>query len=136
MIAFLDTCAIIYWVEMRDPQYQQFADKLHRLRKEYGLFTFAASELSLLECRVKPLREKNTAVLQRYQNFFVAEDLNLIPISLTVIDRAATLRADYNMPTPDAIQAAAAFLITDSKVIFITGDKAFKKIPHLHVLLV
>ncbi len=135
MIAFLDTCAIIYWVEMMDPQYKQFVAKLKRLRQEYGEFTFAASELSLLECRVKPIREKNAEVLKRYQKFFTTRDLSLIPIDLSLIEQATHIRANYNSPTPDAIQAAAALSISD-EVIFITGDKAFKKISSLQVSLI
>lgn len=135
MIAFLDACVVIYWIEMKEPQYQQLADKLHALRKKYPSLSFAVSELSLLECRVKPMREKNEDLLKMYHRFFAARDLALMPLSLDVIEQATLLRARYNVATPDALQAASALSISE-EVIFVTGDSAFKKVPNLNVVIV
>lgn len=135
MIAFLDACVIIYWVEMKNPYYGQFANKIHELREHYGTLSFAASQLSLLECNVKPTREKNEDILNRYKKFFNARDLLLIPVSLEVIEQATWLRANYNLPTPDALQASSALSIAE-ETLFLTGDKIFKKVPRLEVNLI
>jgi predicted nucleic acid-binding protein len=135
MKVFLDACAIIYWVEIKEPQYARFASKLNDLRKLHGNFQFAASQLSLLECQVKPLRDKNKDVLNRYEQFFNAKDLHLVPISFEIIREATLLRAEKNFATPDALQAASALSIPDD-IIFITGDPVFKKIPHLQLLMI
>jgi predicted nucleic acid-binding protein len=132
---FLDACAIIYWVEMSEPHYTHFADLLHGLRKKYKRPLFAASHLSLLECRVKPLQERDDNLLNRYQQFFCARDLTLIPLSLDIIEKAAELRAFHRLRTPDALQASSAISIPGD-IIFVTGDKIFKKIPTLEVLLI
>lgn len=132
---FLDACSIIYWVEMSAPYYYQFADLLKSLRKKHPSATFAVSSLSLLECRVKPLREKNKEILDAYHTFFTAYNLSIIQLDIPVIEHATQLRASYQLRTPDALQAACAFSIDDD-VIFITGDSGFKKIPKLSVTLI
>ena len=135
MKIFLDACAIIYWVEMAQPYYDRFAEMLNQIKKKYKKPLFLASHLSLLECRVKPLRDHDEMLLKHYQQFFCARDLTLIPLSLEIIEKATELRACYNLRTPDVLQAATALSVTD-QVIFVTGDAAFKKIPQLEVLLV
>jgi predicted nucleic acid-binding protein len=132
MILFLDACAIIYWVELVDPYYQQFSDKLTKIKSRHGTLSFAASELSLLECQVKPLREKNEILLNRYNIMFEASDLKLISLTTDVIQLATQLRAKYYLATPDALQAASALSISDD-ILFISADKSFKKIPGLLV---
>src|SRR5579872_1770824 len=111
MQIFLDACAIIYWVEMSEPYYSRFANILYEIRKKHKKPTFAASYLSLLECRIKPLRDHNEILLKHYQQFFCAKDLSLVPLPLKTIEHATELRAYYNLRTPDALQAAAALSI-------------------------
>ncbi len=134
MKLFLDACAIIYWVEMAEPQHQKFTKHLLKYRTK-NLPSFAASQLSLLECRVKPLRDKNEDLLKRYQQFFCAADLTLVPITPTILEEALSLRAFHSLRTPDAIQAACALSLKDS-VMFITGDRSFKKIKSLNIDLI
>ena len=135
MILFLDACAIIYWVELIEPYYQQFSNKLMQIKSVYGKLAFSASELSLLECQVKPLREKNEILLNRYNTMFTAPDLKLISLTTNVIQLATQLRAKYHLATPDALQAASALSISDN-ILFISADKSFKKIPDLTVELI
>lgn len=135
MKIFLDACAIIYWVEMSVPHYKKFVDALESVKHKHKKATFAASHLSLLECRIKPLREQDDDLLNHYQQFFCAKDLTLIPLSAQVIEKATELRVFHNLRTPDALQAAAALSINDD-VIFATADKNFKKVQGLNVLLI
>lgn len=133
MKLFLDACAIIYFVEMAEPHYKKFADKLHKIHNKHENTTFAASQLSLLECRVKPMREQNEELLGRYQQFFCATDLLLMPLTAPILEKATQLRAFHNLRTPDALQAATA-LSVDDDVIFVTGDSSFKKVKNLDIL--
>lgn len=135
MKLFLDACAIIYWVEMVAPYYNQFAEHLKLLRKSYPSASFAASSLSLLECRVKPLREMNKEILSAYQTFFTASNLTIVQLDIPVIEHATQLRAAYQIRTPDALQAACALSINDD-VLFLTADAGFKKIQELSVKLI
>jgi predicted nucleic acid-binding protein len=135
MILFLDACTIIYWVELIDPYYKQFSNKLTKIKSQYGTLPFAASALSLLECQVKPLREKNEILLNRYNIFFEASDLKLISLTIDVIQLATQLRAKYLLATPDALQAASALSLSDD-ILFLSADKSFKKIPDLIVEMI
>lgn len=130
MIIFLDANIIIYQVEA----VAEFRDKVRFLIEticsEHPTSRFAVSRLSLLECLIKPVRERNAEIIERYRSFFRAVDLSIVEISPTVIEHAILLRAHNALRTPDAIQAASALTLTES-AIFVTGDAAFAKVPGL-----
>lgn len=64
------------------------------------------SQLSPLECRTKPLRVADTSLLGLYESFFASQEVELVPFSLAVIDKATEVRATYNLKTPDALHLA------------------------------
>ena len=78
------------------------------------------SLLSRLECRVRPLRERNAAALAAYDDFFGGERLDVIDINAAVIERATELRARYGFKTPDALHLATAIVHNADTVL--TGD--------------
>jgi hypothetical protein len=41
---------------------------------------FATSELSMLECRCRPLKLADTALLKLYDEFFASADMHLLPV--------------------------------------------------------
>jgi predicted nucleic acid-binding protein len=91
------------------------------------------SDLSRLECRVRPLREGNQMLLERFDAFFSRPSLALVDVSPQVLDRATELRAAHGFKTPDAIHLATALL--QSAGIFLTGDDKLKKCPGLEVVV-
>lgn len=135
MKAFLDACIVIYWVEAADPFYSRLAAKIRKLEKAHPGISFAVSRLSLLECLVKPVRENDREVLERYATFFQAPDLQIVELTPEVIDLATRLRAIHGLRTPDAIQAACALSLPE-KTLFLTNDDAFKKVKGLDLLAV
>ena len=116
---YLDACTVIYLVEAVRPFHTTVIDKLaaHRSEPESRLLT---SRLSRLECRVRPLQEKNTALLGAYDEFFSKERLLVIDITGPIIEHATELRARYRFKTPDAIHLATA--IDQKADVFYTGD--------------
>ena len=64
------------------------------------------SELTRLECRVKPLRQGDAELLAVFDAFF-AEAATVVALTREVIDRAAGLRARYGAMTPDAASLRA-----------------------------
>ena len=68
----------------------------------------AISDLTRLECQVGPLMTGNTLVLSKFTTFFQSPDVRVLPLTATVCDRAAALRAKYRFKTPDAMHLAAA----------------------------
>lgn len=131
MIIFLDANIVIYQVEA----VAEFRDKVRSAIKDllslYPGGQFSVSRLSLLECLVKPVRERNTPLIERYHSFFAASDLSIVEIGPLVIDLALMLRADSGLRTPDAIQAASALSLA-APAVFVTGDRAFSKVPDLN----
>ncbi len=135
MILFLDANIIIYQVEAVEPFNRQVFATVQELVARHPDAGFAVSRLSMLECLVKPLREQNTAEIDRYRAFFASAGLQMVEVSSQVIETATLLRARHGLRTPDAIQAASA-LSVKAPVTFLTGDKQFTKVPGLNVRLV
>jgi predicted nucleic acid-binding protein len=117
---YLDASTIIYCLEAAMP----FREKvLARLSQAEGIAggILLTSRLSRLECRVKPLRENNRALLAVYDEFFTRESLRTIEIGPAIVERATALRVRYGVKTPDAIHLATA--IEEHVDAFLTGDR-------------
>lgn len=135
MILFLDANIIIYRVEAVEPFNQRVLAEVQGLVTQHRNVGIAVSRLSMMECLVKPLREQNSADVERYRGFFASTGLQIIEVSSMVIETATLIRAHHGLRTPDAIQAASAMSIR-GPVMFITGDRQFSKVPGLNVRLV
>ena len=131
---FLDACAIIYWIEASEPWYGSFQQQLKKLQQTYEDIEIAISDLSRLECLVKPLRENQAEIVKLYEAFFDHPDLTIQTLTPAVIERALKVRVEYKLKTPDCIQAACA-LHCQQPCSFITADKSFSVIDDLHVVL-
>jgi len=134
MKLFLDACAIIYLIES-----QQEQGRKTRLLVDDALKTsrqLTVSRLSFLECRVLPLKTKNTELLDCYDRFFRLPGLEIVELDATVIDIATELRANHpgTLRTPDAIQLACA--IASGADQFLTGDKKLAGIKEAKVIVV
>ena len=136
MKIFLDACVIIYWVEVAEPFYTKLLSKLRTIAEQYPEHTLSISRLSFLECLVKPLRLQDKKSLNVYQQFFDAQELEIIEIDATVIDTATQLRAKHNLRTPDAIQIASC-LSMNTDHLFLTNDKKLSCVEsHLNVMYI
>jgi predicted nucleic acid-binding protein len=60
-----------------------------------------------------------------------SSDVVLVPITQTVLELAARLRATINLKTPDATHAATA--LDGGCDHFVTNDPTFKRVPSLPV---
>ena len=112
---YLDSAPIIFLVEQAQP----YATAVRRKLSAQGL-TLITSELTRMECRVKPLRNGDTALLQDFDDYFANSMAEIIQLTRDVIDRATEIRAQFNFKTADSIQLAAA-LVSNSGV-FLTND--------------
>ena len=134
MSLFLDACSIIYRVEAVSPFDQQFAALIRQLAAEGSHGPAVVSRLSFLECRTKPLRDGNQALLARYDGFFKTKDLLVVELTAAAVDLATQLRARHGLRTPDALQAACC-LIHGPNTPFVTADAAFRRVDGLDVRL-
>lgn len=131
MIVFLDSSALIYYFEGAEPYRQAVLEVLQNIKSQHPQATVAVSRLGLMECRVKPLREKNAVLLARYDAFF--RQVRIVELSAEVVEAATQLRASVNLKTPDALQAACALSLAEP-CGFMTGDAGFMRVAGLTVL--
>jgi predicted nucleic acid-binding protein len=121
-IITLDTNCFIYYFEDNE----KYAPKLEVIfnQTQGGQLRANMSILSLLEILVKPKKEGNIFLENRYKVILKNyPNLEIIELSFVIADTAARLRAEYKLKTPDAIILATA-LNTNSKY-FLTNDQHF-----------
>jgi len=135
MNLFLDACLIIYLIESKEPFHTKIQATLRQLVDTYPDISIAISRLSVLECLVRPLRHQENNTIESYRTFFAKQDLQKVELAPEVVEKALWLRVRYNIRTPDALQAASA-LYLPGEVIFLTGDKSFKRVSELRVRII
>lgn len=127
---YLDANSIIYSVEGVEP-YRTLLEPLW-LASNPATFWLASSELVLLEVLVGSLKMGNVQLETNFRAILQhSSDVQLLPITLPILERAAQLRAMSNLKTPDAIHAATA--LEYGCALFVTNDAAFRRVPGLHV---
>ena len=93
-----------------------------------------SSELAMLETLVKPLKVSDTVLETCFREFLSAsQEVQLIPITLAILEHAASLRATTGLKPPDAIHAATA--LTKGNIPFVTNDPDFKRVSGLSVVI-
>ncbi len=131
-IVGLDTMVFIYHFEesqIYSPLTFSIFENLER-----GNFNGITSILTLLEILVKPKRENNSILTERYKILLETfPNLQVKTLNENIADIASGLRANYNINTPDAIQVATS--LEAQADIFITNDASLKKITEIKVLL-
>ena len=129
MRIYLDSAPLIYLVENIAPYASTLATRLAAPGT-----TQMCSELSRLECRVKPIRDGEAALLIAFDSYFAGIISEVIPLTRPVVDLATELRARYGFKTPDAIHLAAA--ITGGCDLFLTNDYSLDKCAEITVEVV
>lgn len=128
----IDTCVWIYHFEAH-PQLGPPADQVIESLEE-GRFRGVASELTLLELTVQPLRLGRQDAADDYEvllDYF--PHFELIPISREILLDAAAVRARQGLRTPDAIQIATG--LSAGATLAVTNDKAWRSVPLIETAL-
>ena len=128
---YLDTSVIIYTVEA-NPIYYSLLQPLW-LKFQTGEIDLVTSELTLMETLILPLRNANSALVSDYEQILLSSEIQLVPITRSVLKAAANLRATTNLKTPDAIHAATA--LGKGCTLFLTNDSGFRNVPSLPVVI-
>lgn len=126
---YLDTAPVIYTVE-QSPEYAAAVDR----RLAAADIVRVASDLTRLECRVKPIRDGNQELLKDYDDYFREAVAEVVMLSREVIDRATAIRAQYGLKTPDAIHLAAA--VVSGCDVFLTNDHRLDRFPDITIEVV
>jgi predicted nucleic acid-binding protein len=127
---YLDANGFIYSIERIDP-YRAMLDILWQTVSA-GQITVVTSELTLLEVLVRPLKVGDATIATLFRTVLRhTPDVQMLPITQSVLEEAAQLRATLGLKTPDAIHVATA-LLNGSK-LFVTNDSAFRRVADLTV---
>jgi uncharacterized protein len=89
------------------------------------------SDLIRLECRVAPLRLRDSAKLALFDGFFAQTNVEYAPLTTSVFDRATSIRADFGFKTIDAVNLAAA--VEHGCRRFLTNDAQLVRFPDITV---
>jgi predicted nucleic acid-binding protein len=127
---YLDANGFIYSVERIDP-YRSLLDTLWQTASTRQI-TVVTSELTLLEVLVKPLKVSDATTATLFRTVLQhTPEVRMLPITQSILEEAAKLRATLGLRTPDAIHVATALL--HSCALMVTNDSAFRRIPDLPV---
>ncbi len=131
-LVYVDTDIVIYSVEKIEP-YSSLLRPMW-LAAQAGKIALISSELLLLETLVKPIQNADVILETTFRNLLLTTpEFQLISIDISILDKAAHLRAETGVKTPDAIHAATALLAKCQ--LFLSNDKGFRRIPDLPVTI-
>lgn len=128
-VVYVDSNCVIYAVERIQPYCDALQPVWHSAAS--GEIRAATSEISLLEVLVKPLRLGDARLEADFRRFCGSREFQFLPVSTHVIDRAARVRAESGLKTPDAIHAATAVGL--GAQLLITNDPGFRRVEGLPV---
>src|SRR5262249_53340144 len=116
-------------VEGPDPFRTQARDRMDQLVAAGD--QAAISDLTRLECRLKPIRLSDAALLADFDTFFAAPDLLRFGLPETVFDRAMEIRAQHGFRLADSLNLAAA--VEHGCGRFLTNDAQLRRFADLTV---
>lgn len=128
----LDTSVFIYQLEA-NPKYLELTDAVFAwLEGPKG--SAVTSVITMLELLVQPYR---TSDRDRVNHFYALLStfprLEWAEVNLEIADRAARLRAEHSLRTPDALQAASA--IARGATGFISNEATFRRVSELDAVI-
>jgi predicted nucleic acid-binding protein len=106
MVVYFDSVIIIYLLDHTGSFQTRARARLAAL--EAAGDRVAVSDLSRLECRVKPMALGDAVKLAGFDDFFARADVVTVPLPAAVYDRATRLRASCNFKLADSLHLAAA----------------------------
>jgi predicted nucleic acid-binding protein len=128
----LDTAPVIYFVEA-NPKYDALVTAIFQ-RIANGALKGITSVITFTEVLVQPLRQGDTELYHKYFNLLLnSANFETEAVDTVMAKRAAALRANYNLRTPDALQIAAALELGCQA--FLTNDIPLKRVTELRVLI-
>lgn len=129
---FLDTAPVIYFVE-KNPE---FSAKIQPIfsKLDEGTLTAVVSPITLPECLVLPYKIPNPDIAQIFSDLLVNSGSVLFyPIDEVIADKAADLRARYNLTLTDALQLAVA--LQSQCDAFLTNDTDLKRVTEIPIIV-
>lgn len=130
MRLYVDANVIIYAIEGQ-PRFGAVARAWLVAASETGT-TFVTSLFTEFECLVAPYRRGDFGLADSYTAFLRQPSWELVPVSFRMLRRAALIRAQHGLKSPDAVQAASC--IGAGCDLFLTNDVArFQRLSEMRV---
>jgi predicted nucleic acid-binding protein len=128
----IDTNSIIYFVE-QDDKYFPIVQPLF-VKIANGLVRPHLSVITLMEVLVRPLRDGLEGLAANYRQTLSPDGRFVLhSFNPQIAERAAFIRAQTNLRTPDAIIAASALEANCTHLV--TNDPVFRRVNGLKVLV-
>lgn len=128
----LDSSIFIYQID-DNPTYSSLTQSIF-VWLQSPQHTGVTSSITWTEILVPAYRASDWRRIDRYIGLFATyPHLDWVAPDLTIADLAARIRAQHRLKTPDAIQAATA--MASGATLFVTNDRAFRKVPGFESLL-
>jgi predicted nucleic acid-binding protein len=118
MIVCLDANIVIYLVE-RNPIWEPRAAARVQAARAAG-DRIAVSDAARLECLVGAILSPNPALPGQYAAYFADPGIEMLPVTVAVWERAASVRAVHGFQALDAIHLATA--VEHGCGLFLTND--------------
>jgi predicted nucleic acid-binding protein len=121
MIVCLDANCVIYLIEANPYWCPMITTRIADLR--VAGHEIAVSDLSRTECLAAPFAAGDATILADYQAFFASPTIHILPLTASVCERAARIRAAsrFRLKTPDCLHLASA--IEHGCGSFLTNDR-------------
>jgi predicted nucleic acid-binding protein len=121
----IDTCIFVYQWEA-SPRYSPLTDCIFSSLEQSNLVA-VTSTITMTELLVHPYRAHDVVrVNELFALLSTYPDIEWVAPHLEIAARAAEIRAQSGLRTPDALQAATA--IHSSATVFLTNDPVFRRI--------
>jgi predicted nucleic acid-binding protein len=128
-----DTAPLIYFIE-EHKDFGKITDEIFKLIKDNFDYYAFSSVITLIEVLTQPLRKSKRDIVEKYRQFLLnSSNFIVYSVDPIIAEKAAELRAQYGIKTPDAIQFAIG--IENNATLFVTNDKNLKKIKEIEVLV-
>lgn len=128
----VDTALLIYLWE-KHPRYFRLSETLFRYL-DLPQIQGVTSIITLIEATVLPQRQNRLELVRAYQQALLhARQIEMLPIDVPLAQRVVTLRAQYGIHVPDALQIAAA--LAAQATAFVTNDRRLARVTEIEVLV-
>ena len=128
----IETAPFIYFVE-RHPTYVDRMRAVFEVLDE-GRFEGITSTVTLTEVLIKPIQAGDKTLEQAYRELLLStRHIQVVALSIVIAEKAAVLRAGYNLRTPDAVQLATG--IISGCQGFLTNDRKLLRVTEIPVLM-
>lgn len=128
----IDTAPIIYFIEANPSLDRLVTGVFERIAK--GECAGVTSVITITEVLTMPLRSGDKKLQKQYIELLRnSENFTTLPVTISIAEKAAGLRARHALRTPDAIQIATA--MEAGCQAFLTNDLKIKRVEGIKVIL-